>query len=139
MWAKARGTTWNDGTAVSYALRVHDVRRFPVPHALIDSVLAANFMTYSALAIEFGLGVLVWNRKARPWILGLGVGLHLAIDYSIRVGFFTLAMFVLYVAFIPSDRATQTALAIRRRLRGTRPRIFGFGEQSERSPQTVLR
>jgi hypothetical protein len=123
VWAKARGTSWNDGTAVSYALRIKDVNRFPVPDAISTSVLASNVMTYGTLAIELGLAVLVWNRRARPWVLGAGVLLHLAISYSIRIGFFTLGMFVLYLAFMPNETATRLILAVRDRLRPARPAV----------------
>lgn len=119
VWAKAQGTAWNDGTAVSYALRVRDITRFPVPDAIINLELLANMMTYGTLAIEFALGVLVWNRRARPWVLGLGVALHLGIEYSIRAGFFTFAMFVLYLAFVPPETATRATLALRDRVRRT--------------------
>jgi hypothetical protein len=121
-WTKLRGTTWNDGTAVSYALRVGDLERFPIPHFVTDSVLVANLMTYGTLAIEIAIGVLVWNRRARPWVLGLGVALHLGIDYSMRVGFFTAAMFVLYLAFVPSDTAARFVLSVRERVRPRRAR-----------------
>jgi hypothetical protein len=122
VWTKLRGTTWNDGTAVSYALRVGDLERLPLPHFVTDSLLVANLMTYGTLAIELAIGVLVWNRRARPWVLGLGVALHLGIDYSMRVGFFTLAMLVLYLAFVPSDVAARVVLAVRDRVRPRRVR-----------------
>jgi hypothetical protein len=115
VWAKTQGTTWNDGTAVSYALRVKDITRLPVPSFVTSSELLSNVMTYGTLATELAIGVLVWNRKARPWVLGLGVALHLGIDYSIRVGFFSLAMFVLYLAFVPPDTATRLVHAVRDR------------------------
>jgi hypothetical protein len=121
-WTKLRGTTWNDGTAVSYALRLDDLERLPLPHLVTDSVLVANLMTYGTLAVELAIGVLVWNRRARPWVLGAGVALHLGIDYSIRVGFFTLAMLVLYLAFVPPDAATRVVLAARDRVRPRRLR-----------------
>ena len=121
-WTKMRGTAWNDGTAVSYALRVGDLERFPVPHFVTDSVAIANLMTYGTLAIEIAIGVLVWNRRARPWVLGLGVALHLGIDYSMRVGFFTGAMFVLYIAFVPPETASRAVLAVRDRVRPRRAR-----------------
>ena len=31
LWVKLQGTTWNDGTAVSYAMRITDLRRFAAP------------------------------------------------------------------------------------------------------------
>ena len=37
----------------------------------------------------------------RPWVLLAGVALHLGIDYAVRVGFFSYAVFVAYIAFLP--------------------------------------
>jgi Vitamin K-dependent gamma-carboxylase len=116
VWDKVRGSTWNDGTAVSYALRIGDLERFPVPGFVTDSLILANLMTFGTLAIEFALAILVWNRVLRPWVLLLGVLLHLGIDYGVRVGFFSWAVFVAYVAFIPPDSARTFILATRDRL-----------------------
>lgn len=91
VWEKVRGATWNDGTAVSYAFRIGDLERFPIPGFVTDSLLLVNLMTYGTLVVELGLAVLVWNRKLRPWVLLAGVALHLGIDLSVRVGFFSLA------------------------------------------------
>ena len=117
VWAKTRGTAWNDGTAVSYALRIKDYTRFPLPSGITTSVLISNLMTYGTLATELAIGVLVWNRRARPWVLGAGVALHLGIAYSIKVGFFTLGMLVLYVAFLPNETAGRLIESVRYRLR----------------------
>ena len=102
-WAKLRGQSWNNGTAVSYALRVADLHRFGVPHFLSDGVLASNVLTYGTVATELALGVLVWNRRWRPWVLAAGLLLHLGIELTIRVGFFSLALFVLYLVWLPPD------------------------------------
>jgi hypothetical protein len=115
VWDKVRGATWNDGTAVSYALRIEDLERFPVPAFVTDSLILANFMTFGTLAIEFALAVLVWNRVLRPWVLLLGVTLHLGIDYGVRVGFFSWAILVAYVAFIPPEAARSFILGTRDR------------------------
>ena len=120
VWQKVRGGTWNDGTATSYAFRLDDLERFPLPSVLSETVALANFATFGTLAIELGLGILVWNRVARPWILGLGVALHAGIDYSTRVGFFSLAIFASYVAFVPPDTAQSFILRVRDRLAGSR-------------------
>jgi Vitamin K-dependent gamma-carboxylase len=116
VWQKARGDTWNDGTAVSYAQRVADLERFPLPSALTNSLTISNLATFGTLATELALGVLVWNRRLRPWVLGLGLALHAAIEYSIRVGFFSLAIFASYLAFVPPDTARTFILATRERL-----------------------
>ena len=125
VWHKVRGETWNDGTAVSYAFRIEDISRFPLPDALTGSLLFANLATFGTLAVELGLAVLVWNRVLRPWILLAGVGLHLGIDFTVRVGFFTPTILVCYLAFLPPARAAAVVAAVRARLAGRRwPRLL---------------
>jgi len=102
-WDKVRGTTWNDGTAVSYAFRIGDLARFPMPGFITDSLLVSNVLTFGTLGIELAVGILVWSRTLRPWVLLLGVALHLGIDYAVRVGFFSYVVFVAYLAFIPPE------------------------------------
>jgi hypothetical protein len=53
----------------------------------------------------------------RPRALAIGVVFHLAIAVSIRVGVFSLAVFVLYLAFIPPETASALILRWRDRLR----------------------
>ncbi len=139
LWIKARGSAWNEGTAVSYALRLRDLHRFPVPHFLTSSVVVSGLLTYGTLAIELSLALLVWNRRARPWVLGLGVALHLGIEYSIRVGFLTLGMLVLYVAFVPPDVAARLILAAREELGRLRGRASRLAPRSARRAEAGVR
>ena len=120
VWAKARGTTWNDGTALSYAFRIEYLERFPLPAFLTGSVITINLLTYATLAIELSLGILVWKRRLRPWVLGAGVLLHLLIEYRLRVGFFSWGLFVLYLAFVPPATTDRWLLRLRRRPRARR-------------------
>jgi hypothetical protein len=113
LWVKVQGLTWNNGTAVSYAMRITDLNRFPMPSFLIHSMLLANLMTYGTLALELSLGILVWSRRLRPWVLLAGVFLHLGIEYSIRVGFFSLAILTLYLSFLDPEWARRRLLAVR--------------------------
>ena len=115
VWAKVRGETWNDGTAVSYAFRIEDLERFPVPGFVTDSLLLVNLLTYGTLAVELALAILVWNGKLRPWVLLLGVGLHLGIDYAVRVGFFSYAALVAYIAFLPPETVSSWVYRLRDR------------------------
>jgi Vitamin K-dependent gamma-carboxylase len=132
VWAKVRGITWNDGTAVSYAFRIDDIARFPVPGFVTDSLILVNLLTYGTLAVELSIGILVWNRVLRPWVLLLGIGLHLGIDYAVRVGFFSYAVLVAYIAFIPPDAARSFILAARDRFtRLTLPRWAPLARRPE--------
>ena len=115
VWAKVQGTTWNNGTAVSYALRLGDLQRFHAPGFITHNLLISNIMTLGTLALEASLAVLIWNRKARPYVLALGIFMHVAIALNIMVGFFSMAILTAYLAFIPPD--TMTRVIERARLR----------------------
>jgi hypothetical protein len=124
VWAKMQGNAWSQGTAVSFALRMLDQTRFPPPSFVSTSVLLTEWFTFGTLIIELAIGVLVWNRRARPWVLGLGALMHLGIEITIMVGFFSIAMWCFYLVFVPPETAARWVLAGRdrwRRLRrGTR-------------------
>jgi Vitamin K-dependent gamma-carboxylase len=120
VWTKVRGITWNNGTAVSYAFRIVDLERLPVPSFISHSPLISNFLTYGTLAIELSLAILVWNRKLRPWVLLAGLSLHLGIEYAIRVGFYGLTIMSLYLIWVPPERMEAILVAVRRRLSKSR-------------------
>lgn len=116
VWAKVRGTQWNDGTAVSYAMRVGDLTRFPAPHFLTDNLTIVNLLTYGTLALELSLAVLVWNRKLRPWLLLAGIAMHLSIEFGILVGFFSITVIASYIAWVSPETMTRLVLRARSRL-----------------------
>jgi hypothetical protein len=117
--AKVDGNAWPQGTAVSYALRLQDMLILPTPHWLTANALLMNIATWGTLALELSIGILVWNKRFRPWVLAGGVMMHSMIMITIAVGFFAPAMFVLYLAFVPASTV--------RRLPG---RIKGVGARS---------
>lgn len=116
VWLKLRGETWNDGTAVSYSLRVVEVGRFDLPGWLTQSAVLVNLLTYGTLAIELALALLIWNRRARPYVIAAGVALHLSIQATIMVGLFSTTVFVGYLAFVPPDTMADLLSRLRRRL-----------------------
>jgi hypothetical protein len=117
VWLKLHGPDWVHGTAVSYAMRLQDFQRFPLPSVLAHSLLFSTIVTYLTLAIELMIGVLVWNRGARPLVLALGVILHSTIGLNLRLGFFSEVMLATYVAFLSPEWATAGILVVRDRLR----------------------
>lgn len=102
---KLTGQPWLDGTAVSYVLRIEDMKRIPLPHSFVTNALAMNAVTWSVLAIELAVGTLVWLPRFRPWVLSVGLVMHLTIDLTIQIGIFSYAMFVLYLAWVPPETA----------------------------------
>jgi hypothetical protein len=106
-WAKARGSTWHDGTAIALSLRIEDLQRFVAPAWLFEQGILLNLFTWSTLAFEATFIVLVWPRRLRLWVLATGVLLHLGIDVFLDVGFFSLAIYLAYVAFLPTGVANR--------------------------------
>ena len=92
----------------------------------------SNLLTYGTLAVELSLGLLVWNRKLRPWVLIAGLGLHLGIEYAIRVGFFTLALCVAYLAWVPPATMDRVLLRLRDRLEALRRSLVRRARQQAR-------
>lgn len=105
--AKLRGNTWHDGTAVERALRIEDLQRFVVPGWLLDQSILLNLLTWGTLALELGFVLLVWNRRLRPWVIGAGVLFHLGIDLTLDIGWFSLVMWLGYLAFVPPEVAAR--------------------------------
>jgi hypothetical protein len=120
VWQKVEGELWRNGTAVSYALRITDIHRFPTPDVVTQSVVVSELLTFGTLALEASLGILVWTRIARPWVLGMGISMHVGIDLWILVGFFSSAMIVSYIAFVPAETSSRRILTIRDRFMGRR-------------------
>lgn len=122
VWEKSGGALWRNGTAVSFAMRIGDIERLPMPSFVTDSILVTQLATFGTLLAEFSIGILVWNRAARGYVLALGVLLHLSIELTLAVGFFGLGMMVLYLAFLPPHRAEQVLAWVRDRTCGLRRR-----------------
>jgi hypothetical protein len=129
VWEKLHGAPWTHGTAVSYSMQIADFQRFGVPDLLTHSMLFSSVMSYWTLAVELMIGILVWNRTARPLVLALGVGLHLGIDLTLRIGFFSAAVLTAYLVFLSPAAASAGVLA-------TRERWLGFtAARARRAPR----
>ena len=116
VWAKVRGNAWNDGTAVGIALQLEDLQRFVLPEALATSLLVSALFTYSALAVEASLAFGLWLPRLRYWVMAAGIGLHLGIEASLLIGWFSLAIISSYLAFVPPEHL-RAAVARARELR----------------------
>jgi hypothetical protein len=116
VWFKVHSPAWLHGTAVSYAARLEDFQRFALPAVLSHSPAFSSALTYWTIAVELMVGILVWNRAARPFVLALGVVLHVTLGLNMELGFFSETMLACYVAFLSPTAATVAILATRRRV-----------------------
>ncbi len=106
-WTKLRGHTWRDGSALGLALRIEDLQRVAAPDWLLARHDLLTALTWGTLAFEASFCVLVWNRRLRPQVLAVGALLHLGIDVFLDVGFFSIAIWLAYLAFVPPEVADR--------------------------------
>ncbi len=106
-WAKLRGDTWHEGTALAFALRIEDLERFAAPEWLFEQSVLLNLVTWGALAFEASFLFLVWDRRRRLWVLAAGALFHLGIDLTLDIGFFSIAIWLAYLAFLPAEVADR--------------------------------
>ena len=105
--AKLHGTSWQDGSAVGRALQLEDLQRFVVPQPLATSVTLSALLTYGTLVVEAFLVVGLWLPKTRAIAIAAGVGIHLGIEATLLIGWFSLTIISCYLAFVPAPVLRQ--------------------------------
>jgi hypothetical protein len=104
---KLQGETWWNGEAVWLTAASLDYQSN-------DLTWLAHFpWLYQSLSVatwvwEISFPILVWQPYLRPWVLMVGVMMHLGIGMFLGMWTFGLAMIFMYLAFIPAE--TYTAL-----------------------------
>jgi hypothetical protein len=102
---KIRGAPWLQGTALFYVYHLDQLRRFPLPSWFFHPVVL-KLGSWSALVLEFSLGVLIWVREFRYFLLALGVLFHLWLEYSLNIPLFQWDVLSAYILFVdPADIA----------------------------------
>ncbi len=138
-WSKARGDTWHDGTAIALSLRIEDLQRFVVPEWLFEQSVLLNLVTWGALAFEATFFVAVWPSRLRLPVLAAGVMFHIGIDVFLDIGFFSLAIMLAYLAFLPTELADRLVGRFDdRALATTPPAGDGSGDPTTRAAPPPL-
>ncbi|MFZ3216874.1 MAG: HTTM domain-containing protein [Candidatus Acidiferrales bacterium] len=102
---KVQGVPWVKGTALYYVYHLDELQRFYVPPWMLRPTIL-RIGTWVGLALEFSLGVLVWVKELRYYLLGMGVVFHLWLEYSLNVPMFEWDVLSAYVLFVePADMA----------------------------------
>jgi hypothetical protein len=114
---KVQGAPWIEGTALYYVYHLNEIQRFPLPSWLLQPWFF-KLGSWAALATEFSLGVLIWIRKLRYYILALGLLFHLLVEYSLNIPLFEWDVLSAYILFIDANDLKRVGHWVRR----TRPR-----------------
>jgi hypothetical protein len=108
--AKLHGDTWQDGSAVGRAVQLADLQRFLIPHDVATSVPISALLTYGTLIVEGALVFGLWLPRFRWVVMAAGVSIHLGIEATLLIGWFSFAIISTYLAFVPAEHL-RTAVA----------------------------
>jgi hypothetical protein len=98
---KAHGASWLNGTALHYVLINREIGRFDLSF-LAGYPILVNIMTFGAIAIELSLGMLLWFKAARPWVILAGISLHFGILFMVNIPIFGELCMAAYMLFLTS-------------------------------------
>jgi hypothetical protein len=102
---KLKGAPWLQGTAMYYILHLDEFKRFPIPSWFLHPLML-KLESWTALVLEFSLGVLIWVKELRYIILTLGLLFHLSLEYALNIPLFQWDILSAYILFVdPADIA----------------------------------
>lgn len=106
-WSKLLGQPWRDGTALYYVMRLDEYwGRFPIPAFMTQTPWIVRGLTWSAMALEFAIPVLIWFAPTRRLALVLVLVFHLSCDYAMNLFLFHWIMLVGWLAFVRPEDVT---------------------------------
>jgi hypothetical protein len=124
-FCKVIGPTWQDGSALYWILKLEDYARFTLPF-IPDHYWMLQICTWATLWIEFALFTLIWVRPIRPYVLAVGIALHLGIDYALNIPIFEWITMAAYLSFIDGERVEQFVASLKAKFAKPRRYIFSY-------------
>jgi uncharacterized membrane protein YphA (DoxX/SURF4 family) len=95
---------WQDGTAMYYVARLTDYfGRFPTPDFFWETPWVVRLITWSVIAAELAIPLLIWWKPARLWALAAVLLFHLANEYTMHLFLFHWIMLVGWASFLTGD------------------------------------
>lgn len=101
--AKLQGSLWLNGTAVFYTMRVAEFRATDWNIPLTNNYVFVVLATYFTLLWELAFTFLIWFKKTKFWIIGLGIIFHIGIFIFMRIDNFSWIMIGSYALFINDE------------------------------------
>lgn len=118
LWAafyKLEGLTWHTGTAMFYIMRLEDLQTLPpLANALSSNSLLVAVLTYSTVFFQMAFPFLIWNKKAKPFVVGAGVAFHIGIASMMGLWLFSATMIVADISLLSDAQLGKIASKIGR-------------------------
>ena len=99
--SKLQGQSWWNGNAVWDALANQEYQSVDMTW-LAMFPFVTQLATHATIVWEVSFAAAVWNRYMRPWVLLIGVSMHVGIGMFLGMWTFGLAMAFGYLTFVPS-------------------------------------
>ncbi|MDX1943908.1 MAG: hypothetical protein SFU86_00765 [Pirellulaceae bacterium] len=100
--AKMYGDAWWDGEAIWFLIAQTHSRPVDLS-ALHNWHYLINFWTHLVAYFELAFPILIWNRQARPLLIGLGAAIWLSLIPVTGLLVFSLTLVVASLAFVPAS------------------------------------
>ncbi|TMQ12602.1 MAG: hypothetical protein E6J91_20550 [Deltaproteobacteria bacterium] len=101
---KSLGHDWPAGTALYYVARLDDAfGKLPLPGALFETLWLTRLGSWSVLALEWTLPVLLWIPRTRRVAIAVAIGFHLAIEATMNLFLFHWLMILGVLSFAEID------------------------------------
>ncbi|MER5257872.1 HTTM domain-containing protein [Streptomyces sp. NPDC002855] len=111
---KIRGSTWRDGSALHYALRLDDFATFPeLSHWLAAQGSGMALLAYVTVASQLLFPVLVFIPRLKYAVLVVTLGTHLGIGLLMALPMFSAITVVGDLVFLPTSFWLRAARAAR--------------------------
>lgn len=130
---KAQGSTWQDGTALYYALRLDWFRPWPgLSNAVAAHSVLIAIVAYLTVLVQIAFPIAVFSRPLKYPCLFVLLGMHFSIAVVMGLPLFSFAMMIGDAVFIPDRHWMWIGGLVRRRTALLRARI-----PSQRAPRVV--
>jgi hypothetical protein len=101
---KSLGHDWTAGTALYYVARLDDAfGKFPMPGFVFETLWLTRLLSWSVLALEWVLPILLWVKQTRRAAILVAIAFHLAVEYSMNLFLFHWLMILGVLAFAELD------------------------------------
>lgn len=101
-WWWPRGD-WVDGMALYWVMNDVAITRWSYAQVPVP-ILVCKLLTWGTLFFEIFFWLLVMIRPLRPFVLLMGVGLHIGILITMEIGWFSQVALCWYVLFVSGER-----------------------------------
>ncbi|MFN8657887.1 MAG: HTTM domain-containing protein [Candidatus Obscuribacterales bacterium] len=114
-WAKLRGESWLDGTAVYYTSHLVEFSKFSLPY-VFEHLWTIKMLTWGTLFIEFSLFTLIWVKELRYFVLLAAIVMHLSIDWTMNIPLFEWVMMGSFISFVSAADIRRALAFVQNRL-----------------------